>query len=465
MERIDGVGAALYHLLGEAHRRAVVAAYVFDTRDTNCVPSTEDELADYLLRRMGDHPLVHRALVPTPLNLDNPVLVDTPDTPPRARVSTRKVGGTGSWADTLNTLVAVASETTACAVPFEVIVLDGVDAQPELPPGVLVVVLRTDHAVMDGTARAALERRFFTSEAADWRAQPPAAPYVPGRTPSAGRVLLSAALSLPGRVRTTARLAGQARRIAKDQPARRANDLAGTSPRTAIDNTGDTDARVYEFFTVPLATIRAARTAVDGATVNDVVLAAIATALRGYLTENDELPAQPLRCFIPIAVPSARGRTGGNSITRGLIPLWTTVADTRERLRSTSEATAAVKKEVAAGPQVLAEQAVLTLFAPAAALRRRRGAGEHGANVAVTNVSRGPKPLYLDDARAVRTHVVSVLNAGAPLAHQVTNLEDTLMVSLSGGASALLHPRRYRELLEGAFAELAALGPQDPPTG
>lgn len=455
MDRIDGVGAMLYYLFEEPHRRAVVAMYAFDAQSSNAVPATLEELSTYVLARIGDQPLLHRRLVPTPLNLDNPVWVADTEKPGAARVSARTVRGAGTWEDTLATLAGIAAEPDACAVPLEVILLEGVRAHPQLPEGAIVVALRTDHAAMDGTARAAIERQLFTAEPASWPRQAPMVKPADTAVPSGLLIFLTALMLLFARIVTFVQLAGEARRIGKETE----KVPAETWVVSAIDTDPDEPARVNEFFTVPLATIKRARAAVPGATVNDVVVAAVATALRHYLEEIGELPDEPLRCFVPIAVPAASGRTEGNHITRGTVPLWTCIEDDAERLRRTHDSIAEVKARIAGGPQIAVEQAALTLFAPLAARGHRRDTVEgRRANAVVTNVFRGTDPLYLGDARCVRTHIVSALNKGAPLSHQVTNLEGQLMVSLSGGAGALREPQRYRELLEKAFSDMAELG-------
>ncbi|WP_278315193.1 WS/DGAT domain-containing protein [Lolliginicoccus levis] len=467
MERIDGIGALFFYLFGESFRRAVVAAYAFDARAAATAPSTRDELADYVMKRIGDEPLMHQRLAPTPLKLDNPAWVADESKAGKLRVTARTVQGTGTWADTVATLEAIAGESDAGEVPLEVILLEGVNAAPELPHSATVIVLRTDHAALDGTARAAIERKLFSAEPEDWRAQAPVEPYRAGRSLLPQSILLSALIGLAPRLRTTVQLVREANRIAVSSPASE-EPVPPTGPadqaeapeqppvRSAIDTDPDEAERVHEFLIVPLATISAARKTVAGATVNDVVVAAVTTALRGYLADTNELPDEPLQCFIPIAVPSASGRTAGNNITRGTIPLWTTVGDPAECLRLTHRTTTAVKNSAATGRQFLHEKAALTLLAPLAARLHRKDTEEgRSANVAITNTFRGKQPLYLGDARAVRTQIVSLLNKGAPLTHQVTNLNDELMVSISAGASSLRDPGRYRQHLHDAFIELA----------
>lgn len=444
------MGAMLYYVFGQAHRRAVVGLYAFDTGGASAVPRTEQEVADYLVRRMGNLPLLYQKLAPTPLNLDNPVWVDDPAASARSRVSTRTVTGAGSWADVVETFVGLASEPEACAVPFEVIVLEGVAAEPQLPPGAVVVVLRTDHAAMDGSARATLERTLFTSEPADWRRQAAPTPYRPGSAPSGARILASAIRGLPARALTFGSLLARARSLPPQ--GEDAAAPAATAPAAVPGGT----AQANEFFTVPLRQVARARAVVKGATVNDVVLAAVATALRANQGLVGPAPEAPIRCFIPVALEGQADRLGGNKFTQGIVPLWTSVPEVRERLRATRDSTAAIKAGAATGRQTLVEQAFLAFLAPVSAwihLRQNRGA----ANATVTNVYRGPRPLYFGDARAVRTHLAMRAAMENPLVVQVTNLEDQLMFSLTAAPPLVPRPELFRQQVRDAFAELAAL--------
>ena len=63
------------------------------------------------------------------------------------------------------------------------------------------------------------------------------------------------------------------------------------------------------------------------ATVNDVVLAVCAGALRTYLGEVDRVPKDPLLASIPVALPRVEGQTIGNSVAGIHASIATDVAD------------------------------------------------------------------------------------------------------------------------------------------
>ena len=72
-----------------------------------------------------------------------------------------------------------------------------------------------------------------------------------------------------------------------------------------------------------------------GITVNDVVVALCATAVRDWLLERDELPDEPLVAMIPVSVRTEEeAGTFGNRISTMIVPIPTNVADPRERLHA-----------------------------------------------------------------------------------------------------------------------------------
>ena len=78
------------------------------------------------------------------------------------------------------------------------------------------------------------------------------------------------------------------------------DEPAALAPRTQT-TTSISSRRTAAFTSTPLDEIKAIKNR-SGVTVNDVVMAIIAGALRGWLSERDELPAEPLAAMVPISV-------------------------------------------------------------------------------------------------------------------------------------------------------------------
>ena len=86
-----------------------------------------------------------------------------------------------------------------------------------------------------------------------------------------------------------------------------------------------------------LEKIKEIKNAVDGATVNDVVITLCGGALRRYLEERDELPETSLLASVPVSVRGKSKKSGGsNKVSTIFSRLGTDIADPLERLAQVS---------------------------------------------------------------------------------------------------------------------------------
>ena len=160
-----------------------------------------------------------------------------------------------------------------------------------------------------------------------------------------------------------------------------------------------------------------------GTTVNDVVVSICAGAVRRWLLEHQELPAEPLVAQIPISVRAEHQvGTYGNRIILMGAPLYTNEADPVERLRKTHDALSMMKERHRALPAELLQDA--NNFVPPAVFSRAArltfslatsGAGRPAWNLVISNVPGPNFPLYCAGARLVANYPVSVITDGMGL--------------------------------------------------
>ena len=87
-------------------------------------------------------------------------------------------------------------------------------------------------------------------------------------------------------------------------------------------------------------------------TINDVVMALCAGALRRWLLDHDALPAQPLVTAIPVSVRSDDEKgAGGNRVSAMLATLPTHLDDPLARLMAVTEATARPRASTERSPR------------------------------------------------------------------------------------------------------------------
>lgn len=199
---------------------------------------------------------------------------------------------------------------------------------PAASPGRTGVVLRIHHAVADGASAVAIAQQLFdpTEPGPDAAPNSPWAPTVPGTRPSAEprprrdpRQLLR-------------RLDYALRRIRKTLTGRELGSTVLLGERSAH--------RGVVFVDVDLAALRARMRSL-GATVNDALLASVASGYRAALPAAGE----PVPARLPVSVPLALRRRGtsGNQVGVMLVRLPLDVPAPGDRLRLIAEQTRAEK--------------------------------------------------------------------------------------------------------------------------
>src|SRR5439155_21420812 len=96
---------------------------------------------------------------------------------------------------------------------------------------------------------------------------------------------------------------------------------------------------------VATARLRAVAKAANG-TLNDVILALCAAALRKYLGELNALPDAPLVAMVPVNVRPKDDAGGGNAVGAILASLATDVADAGERVGAIIASTKRAKEQL-----------------------------------------------------------------------------------------------------------------------
>jgi WS/DGAT/MGAT family acyltransferase len=184
-----------------------------------------------------------------------------------------------------------------------------------------------------------------------------------------------------------------------------------------------------------------------GGTVNDVVMALCAGALRRWLLDHESLPTGPLIAAVPVSVRTEdqRGK-GGNRVSTMIAPLATHLTDPAQRLRHAQDAMRAAKDQHGALPATLLSD--VTQFAMPALAGRPRGGGPAAARrvaepVQPNRLERpGPNlPLYYAGARLLAYYPMSAIADGQGLNVTVMSYDDGMHFGPSPTASSSPDPR------------------------
>lgn len=232
--------------------------------------------------------------------------------------------------------------------------------------------------------------------------------------------------------------------------------------------------RRFAMRSTSLANIKRLKDATGG-TVNDVVMAICAGALRNYLLAHDALPDEPLRAMVPVSI-----RTGDeedpwtNRVSSIVSSLPTDCDDPLERVERCRSAMADAKHQLDLVPaDALAEATDFTspVVATAAVRLMARLSDRFTlpANVVISNVPGPRQPLYFAGAKLDHFIPVSTITSGMGLNITVHSYEDKLDFGLVADRDLVpdlwdlvdLHVEEVAVLFEASGAEWAV--PQPPP--
>jgi WS/DGAT/MGAT family acyltransferase len=398
-----------------------------------------------------------------PLGLHHPVWVEDPALDLERHVRRLAIPAPGGHRELCEVVSALASGPLDPVRPlWELWFLEGYEGER------VVAVLKLSHALADGCATRELLHRLYAEAPFDDAAQAslPALPAEPW--PSRTRLLRDAlrdrareaGVELPRLVRATlaARRRLRAARAEGRLPARlEISPLR--SPRTPFSGPLGRS-RAFSFATLPLAHVREIRDAVGG-TLNDVVVATVAGAVRAFLRERGGVPDAPTLAHMPASTRSDAERGAwGNRMTARVLPLPTHLDDPVAQLREVSRATREVKLdlELRAGANLedwlrwLPPSAGKGLGRVARALFRLRPATTVGVTVSCV---RGPaSPLYTLGGAVGNFLSVGHVKYAAGLNVTAWTYGDLLNLGLYACADTLRDPERFAGLLAEAFEDL-----------
>jgi diacylglycerol O-acyltransferase len=217
--------------------------------------------------------------------------------------------------------------------------------------------------------------------------------------------------------------------------------------------------RSFSFGSLPLDSVKALKNEL-GITVNDVVVALCATAVRDWLVERDALPADPLVAMVPMSVRTEEEKSSyGNRVSMMIVPIPTNVEDPRERLLTAHETLKGAKERHRAMPASLLTDAT-SFIPPAVHARASRLTMELGGrlapplNLVISNVPGPREPLYLAGAQLQANFPVSVITDGVGLNMTVMSYRDHVDFGLVGDRELMGDTWELMDGLERSLDEL-----------
>ena len=418
MRRMAGMDAAFLYMETPSMHMHVVGVLVLDPGDA---PGgfTLERLTRVLAERIHLIPPLRRRLVPAPAGIDHPLWIEDPDFDLSAHVRLAPTSEPMSWTDLERFTGEVAGRPLDRSRPLWEMWL------ADLQEGGVALVTKLHHSMMDGGAGADLMASIFDLAPNGDGVEPPDVPWVPDAVPSTRRQVTGSVTSLVARqrhvpgalVRSASGMTSTARTWLNLRRAGTAFPL--TAPATRF-NGSLTAHRSVSLTKVDLDTVLAIRAAF-GTTVNDVVLAASATALRNYLAARGDLTRRDLVAAVPVSAHrDDNDRDLVNKVSNMMVPLPLQPDDAGERLVAVHANSIGSKAlQSAFGPDSLQELTGFTLPpVMTAGARLYSGLGlarfhPPVMNLIISNVPGPPVDLYLAGARVTGIFPMGPLMEGS----------------------------------------------------
>jgi diacylglycerol O-acyltransferase / wax synthase len=329
-----------------------------------------------------------------------------------------------------------------------------------LEDGRIATYNKVHHALIDGVS-AMRWMASALSEDPDERDMPPPWAVRRQRSPRPPSSPVDTVLGVAKGSIESGRAVGQASAAAARTAVRalgqRTQALPYQAPRTML-NQPITGARRFAAQSWPMTRIRAVGEATAGS-VNDVVLAMCAGALRCYLLDQHALPEQPLIAAVPVALRRDDDPGEGNAVGAVLCNLGTHVDDPASRYELILASMRDAKSQMQGMGQLGVTLMSAINFGPVALgpLFRYAPLRKPPFNIIISNVPGPPRPLYWNGARLEGVYPVSIPFDGQALNITVTSYAGSLEFGLVGCRRQVPHLQRLLDHLETTLVELEEL--------
>jgi len=394
-------------------------------------------------------PKLRQRLVYVPFSIDYPYWVDDPNFDIDMHIHHIALPKPGNW----KTLRKVASQIFSKPLDhsrplWSFTFVEGLDNIPQVPKGSVAVISKIHHVAIDGVGGAGVLSLIFDFTP-ETKPIPKPRPYKAKPIPNELSMIMKSTMSfvenpfkfpkLVGEAVTASFKAGVLTRVKK------ANlpTAPFSAPPTPLNGIVS-PRRKWNTAILSLDRIKALKNIMQ-TTMNDVMLAICAGALRRYLLEKEKLPIKPLVAMVPISTRTkGEGDSEGNNISSMLVQLATNVEDPIDRLEAIHENTIRGKSyQGAIGAKTLANMAEAIPFGvanQAARLYSRFQVAEmHNPvfNVTITNVPGPSFPLYLNGHKLLSIMGMAPVLDGMGLIITILSYDGHVTISPTSDANSM----------------------------
>ncbi|MGV0790829.1 WS/DGAT/MGAT family O-acyltransferase [Mycolicibacterium sp. XJ1819] len=325
-----------------------------------------------------------------------------------------------------------------------------------LADGRIAVLGKIHHALADGVASANLLARGM-----DLQAGPDRDSYATDPAPARSELVRTAFADhmrqigrLPGVMRYTAQGVRRVRKSARKLSPELTRPF--TPPPSFMNHRVDA---VRRFATATLALDDVKKTAKHlGVTINDMVLAISAGALRQLSVKYDGRADHPLLASVPVSFDFSPERISGNRFSGVMMVVPVHLADPLQRVQAVHDGAVDAKEaHHLLGPELVSRWSAYLPPAPAERLFRWLGEkdGQNKVlNIPISNVPGPREPGRVGGALVTEIYSVGPLTTGSGLNITVWSYVDQLNISVLTDGATLSDPHELTDAMIDAFVEI-----------
>ena len=464
MEQLSGLDASFLYLETGNMPMHIGGLAIYDQSTAPGGAVTFKDILRFFEKRLHKARAFRQRLVTVPMSLDYPYWIEDPDFDLEFHVRHIALPKPGDWRQLCIQTARLHARPLDTSRPlWEAYVIEGLDNVEGVPAGSFALVTKFHHAAIDGVSGAEISAAIHDTSPED-TVEAPETEWRPERFPTPmellGRTAVTTAKKPFEFVSLVGRNAGTAWRFGRGLLNKELH-LTTKVPRTRF-NGNVSPHRVFDGRSFSLDEIRAIKSRIDGATVNDVMVSVCGGALRRYLQSKGELPEESLVAMAPVSArPEEMRKAAGNMVSTMSLPVRSDIADPLDRLRAVhSESEDAKKLTRTLGASLGTE---LAHFLPSTTTGLMATAyGRYGLakrlppifNTVITNVPGPNFPLYSMGSRMVASFGLGPVTHGIGLFQPVIGYNGQITVSAISCRAMMPDPEFYCDCLTEAFDDL-----------
>jgi diacylglycerol O-acyltransferase len=409
-----------------------------------------DDFRQFVQDRLHNVDKLTQKLAMVPMSLDRPYWVEDPDFDLSLHLHRTALPRPGGWKELRYLAARLFAQQLDRERPlWEFIFVEGLDSIPQVPKGSVAMISKVHHAGFDGKSGADLMTMLYDVSPKP-RPVTPALPKVIEEIPGPVDLMAKSAYhfltrpgKLPGLLWDTGKSTLKAGYLTRSQGVTLPT-MPFSAPKTRFNDTVES-ARVWNSAILDINRVKALRKVVQGATLNDVILAICAGALRRYLLKKNELPDKPLVAMVPISTRTGEEKNAmGNQVSAMYVQLATDIEDPIKRLEKIYHNTVIGKlyQEAIDAKSLMGYAELIPFGLAAVAARfytRAAIAKRHNPffNVVITNVPGPQIPLYLAGHKLIVTMGTAPIFDGMGLIMPICSYNGTISISPTSAANLM----------------------------